>query len=125
MLQIEQLSLDCDGRKLTIDNSDLGTIQSRAMSGMLGVQELNIINSKIDKVGPGAGAGAGAGGDPWLAGAGECDQSGDPGQEDPPGGQPLAGCSTGLRLYGIHRENSVVDIIYCIDFDLEFGWHRD
>ena len=51
MLQIEQLSLDCDGRKLTIDNSDLGTIQSRAMSGMLGVQELNIINSKIDKVG--------------------------------------------------------------------------
>ena len=39
------------GRKLTIDNSDLGTIQSRAMSGMLGVQELNIINSKIDKVG--------------------------------------------------------------------------
>ena len=57
MLQIEQLSLDCDGRKLTIDNSDLGTIQSRAMSGMLGVQELNIINSKIDKVGPGAGAG--------------------------------------------------------------------
>ena len=51
MLQIELLSLDCDGRKLTIDNSDLGTIQSRAMSGMLGVQELNIINSKIDKVG--------------------------------------------------------------------------
>ena len=51
MLQIELLNLDCDGRKLTIDNSDLGTIQSRAMSGMLGVQELNIINSKIDKVG--------------------------------------------------------------------------
>ena len=82
------------------------------MSGMLGVQELNIINSKIDKVGPGPGAGAG--GDPWLAGAGECDQSGDPGQEDPPGGQPLAGCSTGLRLYGIYRENSVVDIILSI-----------
>ena len=40
-------------------------------------------------------------GDPWLAGAGECDQPGDPGQEDPPGGQPLAGCSTGLRLHGV------------------------
>ena len=59
MLQIEQLSVDCDGRKLTIDNSDLGTIQSRAMSGMLGVQELNIINSKIDKVGQVQGQGQG------------------------------------------------------------------
>ena len=99
------------------------------MSGMLGVQELNIINSKIDKVGPGAGpgAGAGAGGDPWLAGAGECDQPGDPGQEDPPGGQPLAGCSTGLRLYGIYRENSADILIYCTDLIidiLEFGRHR-
>ena len=90
------------------------------MSGMFGVQELNIINSKIDKVrpgpGPGAGpgAGAGAGGDPWLAGAGECDQPGDPGQEDPPGGQPLAGSSTGLRLHGIYRENSVVILIVLI-----------
>ena len=37
-------------RTLTIDNSDLGTIQSKSMSGMLGVQELNIVNSKIDKV---------------------------------------------------------------------------
>ena len=37
-------------KKLTIDNSDLGTIQPKAMSGMLGVQELNIINSKIDKI---------------------------------------------------------------------------
>ena len=88
------------------------------MSGMLGVQELNIINSKIDKVGPGAGAGAGAGagGDPWLAGAGECDQPGDPGQENPPGGQPLAGCSTGLRLYGITEKIVLwnVDIILSI-----------
>ena len=38
-------------RKLTIDNSDLGMIQPKALSGMLGVQELSIINSKIDKVG--------------------------------------------------------------------------
>ena len=37
-------------RKLTIDNSDLGTVQPKAMSGMLGVQELNIINSKIDRI---------------------------------------------------------------------------
>ena len=37
-------------RKLTIDYSDLGTIQPKAMSGMLGVQELNIVNSKIDKI---------------------------------------------------------------------------
>ena len=67
-------------------------------------------------------------GDPWLAGAGECDQPGDPGQEDPPGGQPLAGCSTGLRLYGIYRENSADILIYCTDLIidiLEFGRHRD
>ena len=38
-------------RKLTIDNSDLGMIQPKALSGMLGVVELSIINSKIDKVG--------------------------------------------------------------------------
>ena len=37
-------------KKLTIDNSDLGTVQPKAMSGMLGVQELNIINSKIDRI---------------------------------------------------------------------------
>ena len=37
-------------RKLTIDNSDLGTVQPKAMSGMLGVGELSIINSKIDKI---------------------------------------------------------------------------
>ena len=37
-------------RKLTIDNSDLGVIQPKALSGMLGVQDLSIINSKIDKV---------------------------------------------------------------------------
>ena len=36
---------------MTIDNSDLGIIQPKALSGMLGVQELSIINSKIDKVG--------------------------------------------------------------------------
>ena len=35
---------------LTIDNSDLGTVEPRAMSGMLGVDELNIVNSKIDKI---------------------------------------------------------------------------
>ena len=37
-------------RKLTIDNSDLGAVEPRAMSGMLGVEELNIVNSKIDKI---------------------------------------------------------------------------
>ena len=42
--------LDVVFRKLTIDNSDLGNIQPRAMSGILGVQEIHIINSKIDKV---------------------------------------------------------------------------
>ena len=37
-------------RTLTIDNSDLGTIQPRAMAGMIDVHELKVINSKIDKV---------------------------------------------------------------------------
>ena len=36
---------------MTIDNSDLGNIQPRALSGILGVEEIHIINSKIDKAG--------------------------------------------------------------------------
>ena len=35
---------------MTIDNSDLGTIQPRALAGMIDVHELKVINSKIDKV---------------------------------------------------------------------------
>ena len=37
-------------RTLTIDNSDLGTVQPRALAGMIEVKELKVINSKIDKV---------------------------------------------------------------------------
>ena len=50
-LRFAAKNLDKFFRKLTIDNSDLGMIQPKALSGMLGVQELSIINSKIDKVG--------------------------------------------------------------------------
>ena len=34
-------------QKLSIDNSDLGTVQPRATAGMINVDELRVVNSKV------------------------------------------------------------------------------
>ena len=36
-------------QKLSIDNSDLGTVQPRATAGMINVDELRVVNSKVKK----------------------------------------------------------------------------
>ena len=37
-------------QKLSIDNSDLGTVQPKATAGMINVDELRVVNSKVKTV---------------------------------------------------------------------------